>query len=40
MSHKLGSADDFRVETDSFGDLNVPANKYYGAQTARFLNFI
>jgi len=40
MSHKLGSADDFRVETDSFGDLNVPANKYYGAQTARsMMNF-
>ncbi len=26
-----------RVETDSFGPLEVPANKYYGAQTARSL---
>ncbi|WP_321339351.1 class II fumarate hydratase [uncultured Cohaesibacter sp.] len=26
-----------RLETDSFGPLEVPANKYYGAQTARSL---
>ncbi len=26
-----------RVETDSFGTLKVPADKYYGAQTARSL---
>ncbi len=26
-----------RTETDSFGPLKVPANKYYGAQTARSL---
>nr|WP_321444902.1 class II fumarate hydratase [uncultured Cohaesibacter sp.] len=26
-----------RVETDSFGPLEVPADKYYGAQTARSL---
>lgn len=26
-----------RVESDSFGKLNVPADKYYGAQTARSL---
>jgi fumarate hydratase class II len=26
-----------RTETDSFGALEVPANKYYGAQTARSL---
>lgn len=26
-----------RTETDSFGKLKVPANKYYGAQTARSL---
>ena len=26
-----------RTETDSFGPLEVPANKYYGAQTARSL---
>jgi len=28
---------DFRIETDSFGPLKVPADKYYGAQTARSL---
>ncbi|OGX39912.1 MAG: fumarate hydratase, class II [Omnitrophica WOR_2 bacterium RIFCSPHIGHO2_02_FULL_50_17] len=29
-----------RVETDSFGDIEVPADKYYGAQTERSrLNF-
>lgn len=26
-----------RVERDSFGDIEVPANKYYGANTARSL---
>ncbi|HHY49744.1 MAG TPA: class II fumarate hydratase, partial [Alphaproteobacteria bacterium] len=26
-----------RVETDSMGSINVPADKYYGAQTARSL---
>ncbi|MCC5985844.1 MAG: class II fumarate hydratase [Rhodobacteraceae bacterium] len=26
---------DFRVETDSFGPLNVPADRYWGAQTQR-----
>ena len=26
-----------RVETDSFGELNVPADKYWGAQTQRSL---
>ncbi|MBL4596359.1 MAG: class II fumarate hydratase [Robiginitomaculum sp.] len=26
-----------RIESDSFGDLEVPADKYYGAQTARSL---
>lgn len=30
----------YRTESDSFGELNVPADKYYGAQTARsLLNF-
>ena len=24
-----------RIETDSFGELEVPSDKYYGAQTAR-----
>lgn len=28
---------DFRVESDSFGELKVPNNKYYGAQTARYV---
>ena len=29
-----------RKETDSFGEIEVPADKYYGAQTARSkLNF-
>ena len=28
---------DFRIETDSMGDLRVPADRYYGAQTARSL---
>ena len=26
-----------RVETDSMGSINVPSDKYYGAQTARSL---
>ena len=28
---------DFRMESDSMGQIQVPANKYYGAQTARSL---
>ncbi|HZW38430.1 MAG TPA: class II fumarate hydratase [Ignavibacteriaceae bacterium] len=28
---------DFRTETDSMGEIAVPVNKYYGAQTARSL---
>ncbi|MCV6546843.1 MAG: class II fumarate hydratase [Cohaesibacter sp.] len=28
---------DVRIETDSFGPLEVPSDKYYGAQTARSL---
>ena len=27
----------FRIESDSFGELQVPKNKYYGAQSARSL---
>ena len=27
----------YRIESDSFGDLKVPINKYYGAQSARSL---
>lgn len=29
--------EDFRAERDSFGEILVPANKYYGANTARSL---
>lgn len=25
----------FRLEKDTFGDLQVPADRYYGAQTQR-----
>lgn len=25
----------YRIETDTFGELKVPADKYYGAQTMR-----
>jgi fumarate hydratase class II len=28
---------DYRIETDSMGEVKVPVNKYYGAQTARSL---
>ncbi|KAM7288839.1 fumarate hydratase, mitochondrial, partial [Ixodes scapularis] len=31
---------DFRVESDTFGELKVPSDKYYGAQTMRsMMNF-
>ncbi|KYN34045.1 Fumarate hydratase, mitochondrial [Trachymyrmex septentrionalis] len=31
---------DYRIERDTFGELKVPANKYYGAQTLRaMMNF-
>lgn len=28
---------EYRIETDSMGEIKVPSNKYYGAQTARSL---
>jgi fumarate hydratase class II len=28
---------DYRIETDSMGEIKVPTDKYYGAQTARSL---
>ena len=31
----LGRAGEIRVEKDTFGDIKVPANKYWGAQTQR-----
>ena len=33
----LQSSDAYRIETDSFGEIKVPADKYYGANTARAL---
>lgn len=29
---------EYRIETDTMGEVKVPANKYYGAQTARSLS--
>ena len=29
---------EFRIETDSMGEIKVPSNMYYGAQTARSLS--
>ena len=30
----------YRIETDSFGDLKVPSDRYWGAQTQRsIINF-
>jgi len=29
--------EEYRIESDSFGDLKVPQDKYYGAQSARSL---
>lgn len=29
------SSDDIRIETDSFGEIEVPADRYWGAQTQR-----
>jgi fumarate hydratase class II len=31
------SAQEFRKEKDTFGDLNVPSDRYWGAQTQRSL---
>jgi fumarate hydratase, class II len=28
---------DFRIETDSMGEVEVPADRYWGAQTQRSL---
>jgi fumarate hydratase class II len=32
---KMATRGQFRTETDSFGPIQVPANKYWGAQTQR-----
>ncbi|MFY9548552.1 MAG: fumarate hydratase, partial [Miniphocaeibacter sp.] len=29
---------DYRIEKDSMGELEVPSNKYWGAQTQRSYN--
>jgi fumarate hydratase class II len=34
---RLSDAAKFRVETDTFGEIKVPADKYWGAQTQRSL---
>jgi len=31
-------ADKFRIETDSMGDIKVPSDRYWGAQTQRSLH--
>ena len=35
MTHAVARSDKFRAERDTFGDLQVPADKYGGAQTQR-----
>jgi fumarate hydratase, class II len=32
----MQAAQKYRVERDTFGELNVPADRYWGAQTQRF----
>ncbi|XP_052427476.1 fumarate hydratase, mitochondrial-like [Carassius gibelio] len=34
-SLRMASSESFRVERDTFGELRVPSDKYYGAQTVR-----
>lgn len=39
MTH-LFQASSYRIEKDTFGELKVPCDKYYGAQTLRsVINF-
>ncbi|XP_046664892.1 fumarate hydratase, mitochondrial-like [Homalodisca vitripennis] len=39
-SAKMSSAEGYRIEADTFGELKVPNDKYYGAQTVRsVMNF-
>lgn len=35
LSLSLPQATNIRKERDTFGEIEVPADKYYGAQTAR-----
>lgn len=37
IAQSMFATANFRVETDTFGDLEVPADKYWGAQTQRSL---
>ena len=37
FAYLFQASDEFRVETDTFGEIKVPADKYYGANTARAL---
>ncbi|CAF0828013.1 unnamed protein product [Brachionus calyciflorus] len=37
VTTKIVNMDQFRIERDTFGDIKVPADKYYGANTARSL---
>ena len=37
LTAKMSNDTTHRVEKDSFGDILVPADKYYGANTARSL---
>uniref|UniRef100_A0A672PWU9 Fumarate hydratase, mitochondrial n=1 Tax=Sinocyclocheilus grahami TaxID=75366 RepID=A0A672PWU9_SINGR len=32
---RMASSESFRIERDTFGELRVPSDKYYGAQTVR-----
>lgn len=36
-SQALSSEGNYRIEADTFGELKVPCDKYYGAQTMRSL---
>jgi fumarate hydratase class II len=35
--HATGGTMEYRIETDTMGEMKVPADKYYGCQTARSL---
>uniref|UniRef100_UPI00398EDF67 fumarate hydratase, mitochondrial isoform X1 n=1 Tax=Pristiophorus japonicus TaxID=55135 RepID=UPI00398EDF67 len=40
VSRRMESSEGYRIEYDTFGELKVPNNKYYGAQTVRsMMNF-
>ncbi|MBA2339954.1 MAG: class II fumarate hydratase, partial [Pyrinomonadaceae bacterium] len=39
MRQKTENAAATRVETDSMGEIEVPSNRYYGAQTQRSLKY-